>query len=235
MRSRWVWAVVLLVLAAGLACSSGLTEDDVRRIIEESAVKGATGDAGPQGPQGEVGSQGPAGAAGPQGPQGEAGPQGDTGSPGLPGARGVQGPPGPEGPEGERGLRGPAGPQGPTGGPGERGPEGLQGEPGEQGPQGEPGQSFMSIPWAVPANDSFLDGTWRVGVEIKPGLYRTRPPPSSFGFPGCYWARLRGLSGEAKDIIVADTTGAPVQIQIAATDVAFRSIGCGQWGRVEEE
>lgn len=226
--------MVLLLVAAGLACSSGLSEEEVREIVQES-LAAAKGDAGPQGPQGDAGPQGPAGAAGPEGPEGPVGPQGEPGedgAPGLPGARGNQGPPGEQGPEGERGLRGPAGPQGPTGGPGVPGPQGPQGEP---GPQGEQGQSFMSIPWAVPANDSFLDGTWRVGVEIKPGLYRTIPPPSSFGFPGCYWARLRGLSGEAKDIIVADTTGAPVQIQIAATDVAFRSIGCGQWGRVEEE
>ncbi len=237
MRKGFVWWLVLLLVTAGLACSSGLSEEEVREIVQESLAD-AKGDAGPAGPEGAAGPQGPAGDAGPQGPQGPAGAQGEPGqdgAPGLPGARGNQGPPGEQGPEGERGLRGPAGPQGPTGGSGEQGPQGPQGEPGEQGPRGEPGRSFMSVPWAVPANDSFLDGTWRVGEEIKPGLYRTIPPPSSFGFPGCYWARLRGLSGEAKDIIVADTTGAPVQIQIAPTDVAFRSIGCGQWGRVEEE
>ena len=195
---------------------------------------GPQGDAGPQGPQGEAGPAGAQGNVGPQGPQGAPGPTGEAGAPGLQGPRGIEGPAGDPGPEGPRGVRGPAGPQGPTGGPGEPGPQGVQGEQGPEGPQGEPGRSFMSVPWAVPANDSFLDGTWRVGDEIKPGLYRTIPPPSSFGFPGCYWARLRGLSGESKDIIVADTTGAPVQIMIAATDVAFRSIGCGQWGRVEQ-
>ena len=70
----------------------------------------------------------------------------------------------------------------------------------------------MSVGWAVPANDRFLDGTWRVGPDIKPGIYRTIPPSQSpGGIPGCYWARLSGLSGERSEIIVNRTSENPVQ------------------------
>ena len=233
MRNSFVWSIVLLLIAAGLACGGGLTEDDVRRIIEESAATGPQGDAGPRGPQGEAGPAGPAGDAGPAGPQGPQGAIGPAGEPGLQGPRGFPGPAGEAGPVGDRGVRGPAGPQGRTGAAGPTGEAGPQGEPGEQGPPGEPGQSFMSVPWAVPANDKFLDGTWRVGPEIKPGLYRTIPPSAGLG-PPCVWARLSGLGGGTGDIISTRVSEAPVQVMIAETDVAFRSIGCGEWSRVEE-
>ena len=196
--------------------------------------KGDTGPAAPQGeagPQGAKGDVGPTGPQGPGGPQGEAGPAGLPGVPGLPGSRGIEGPAGERGPDGPRGLRGQVGPQGSTGPTGEAGPKGDQGE---TGPPGEPGQSFMSVGWAVPANDRFLDGTWRVGPDIKPGIYRAIPPASSLGTPGCYWARLSGLTGERTEIIVNDTTQNPVHVEIKADDVAFKSIGCGEWSRVEE-
>ena len=234
MRNPFVWTIVLLLIAAGLACSSGLSEEEVRQIVQESLTTGPKGEDGAAGPQGDPGPRGAAGPQGSTGPQGDPGPQGSAGAPGLQGPRGIEGPAGEQGPEGPRGLRGPAGPQGRTGAPGS---PGARGEPGEQGPPGEagqPGQSFMSVPWAVPASDTFVDGTWRVGPDIKAGLYRAIPPQSSFGVPGCYWARLRGLSGLADDIIVADTTNDPIQVMIATSDLGFKSIGCGEWSRVEE-
>ena len=227
-------------MATGLACSDGLTEDEVKQIVQESLATGPEGDTGPAGPQGETGPAGPKGDVGPNGQQGPSGPQGEPGLPGpaglpgvpgLPGPRGLEGPAGERGPDGPRGLRGQVGPQGPTGPTGEAG---LEGDQGEAGPPGEPGQSFMSVGWAVPANDTFVDGTWRVGPDIKAGLYRTIPPSPGLGVPGCYWARLRGLGGESDDIIVAGTTQNPVQVMVKTSDLAFKSIGCGQWNRVEE-
>ena len=227
-------------MATGLACSGGLSEDEVKQIVQEGLAAGPKGDTGPAGPQGEAGPQGAKGSGGPTGPRGPAGSQGEVGPPGspglpgvpgLPGPRGLEGPAGERGPDGPRGLRGQVGPQGPTGPTGEAGPKGDQGE---TGPPGESGQSFMSVGWAVPANDTFVDGTWRVGPDIKAGLYRAIPPSPGLGVPGCYWARLRGLGGESNDIIVADTTQNPVQVMIKTSDLAFKSIGCGEWSRVEE-
>ena len=44
----------LLLMVAGLACFSGLTEEEVREIAQESLAT-AKGDTGPAGPQGDAG------------------------------------------------------------------------------------------------------------------------------------------------------------------------------------
>ncbi len=87
----------------------------------------------------------------------------------------------------------------------------------------------MIIGWDVPANETILDGTWRVGEDIQPGIYRTIPPE---GLGGCYWQRLSGLGGEINDIIANDLTDSPAQVQIKASDYAFSSEDCGTWSKV---
>lgn len=113
---------------------------------------------------------------------------------------------------------------------GKEGAPGPQGEPGPQGLQGEP---FMTVDWAVPANSTILDGTWRVGPHIEPGLYRAIPPDEGL-FSGCYWARLRGLTGNFDEIIANDNTQNPTYVRILDTDTAFESEGCGTWSKAEE-
>ena len=89
------------------ACVSGLTEEEVRRIIQEENVAV---------PQAEPG---PPGAQGSSGPRGEAGPPGAKGAPGPQGPVGPQGPKGDMGPSGEQGSQGPKGDQGPPGAAGQ--------------------------------------------------------------------------------------------------------------------
>ena len=102
-----------------LACSGGLSEQEVRKIAQEYVS--ASGPPGQQGPQGEMGLpgepglQGPAGGMGESGPQGSPGPKGDSGEPGLQGPAGGMGESGPQGPPGPKGDRGEPGPQGPLG------------------------------------------------------------------------------------------------------------------------
>ena len=86
----------------------------------------------------------------------------------------------------------------------------------------------MTVGWDVPANETIIDGVWRVGEDIQPGIYRTVPPGE-----GCYWKRLSGLSGEFGDIIANDFTENPAQVEIKATDYAFSSDDCGTWSKVE--
>ena len=45
----------------------------------------------------------------------------------------------------------------------------------------------------------------------------------------CYWARLSGTSGEAKDIIAHNATNGQTTVTIAATDKAFTTTGCKAW------
>ena len=121
MRYALTVSMAILLIATSLACAQALTEDDVRRIVQEEGVQG------PPGPQGIQGIHGPQGE---QGEQGEIGPRGERGA---------------AGPQGERGLQGPTGATGAVGPPGPAGERGPQGEPGAQGPKGDAGVAGRTV------------------------------------------------------------------------------------------
>ena len=103
---RLTAALGILVMLIGLACSAGLSEQEVRQIVQEDSVPGPKGDRGDVGPQGPRGYQGDVGPQAPRGYQGDIGPQGP---------RGYQGDIGPQGPRGYQGDVGPQGPKGDAG------------------------------------------------------------------------------------------------------------------------
>ncbi|MGW6889148.1 hypothetical protein [Streptomyces chartreusis] len=72
------------------------------------------------------------------------------------------------------------------------------------------------------------DGTYVVGKDIKPGTYRTEGPADT-AIPNCYWARLRGTSGEFNEIIANGNTAGPTTVTISANDKAFQTTGCKTW------
>ena len=116
------------------------------------------------------------------------------------------------------------------GSPGLPGLKGEKGDIGPQGPQGETGPAFMVVDWPVPASGTIANGTWRVGEDIRPGLYRTT---GSEGL-ACTWQRLSGLSGDFDDVIAVGFESGPAYVEIGTTDIAFKSSGCEPWARVEE-
>ena len=72
----------------------------------------------------------------------------------------------------------------------------------------------------------FGSGTFTVGhsaSSLPPGLYRSDVNTNS-----CYWERLSGFSGSS-DIIENDIGDGPRLVQIAPTDVGFKSDRCGTW------
>lgn len=72
------------------------------------------------------------------------------------------------------------------------------------------------------------DGTYEVGVDVKPGRYKTVVPDDS---RNCYWARLKNDSGELSAIIANENNspGARVSVTIKKSDKFFSSRGCGDW------
>lgn len=70
------------------------------------------------------------------------------------------------------------------------------------------------------------DGTYQVGTQIKPGLYK------STGGSFCYWARLSGFSGSLYDINANDIVSGVTYVQILPGDVGFETSGCGAWTTV---
>ena len=74
-------SILLLAVLALLACAPALTEQDVRRMIDEATIQGPPGPPGPPGPRGQAGPQGPQGPRGERGIQGAVGPAGPPGAP----------------------------------------------------------------------------------------------------------------------------------------------------------
>jgi hypothetical protein len=67
----------------------------------------------------------------------------------------------------------------------------------------------------------FEDGTLLVGSEVAPGRW------TSGG--NCYWERLSGVGGTFEEIITNDNPAGQAIVDIAPTDAAFSSDGCGRW------
>lgn len=72
------------------------------------------------------------------------------------------------------------------------------------------------------------DGTFRTGVDLVPGMYRSQ------GGDSCYWERLRGFGGQTADIIANGAGILPQTVTIAPTDAGFRSQGCAPWTLVTD-
>lgn len=75
----------------------------------------------------------------------------------------------------------------------------------------------------VPAGPSFSDGTHLLGHDVSPGLW------AAPGGSGCYWERERDTSGTFDSIITNGFGDTSPIVAIDASDVAFKTSGCGTW------
>jgi hypothetical protein len=66
-------------------------------------------------------------------------------------------------------------------------------------------------------------GTFAVGSQLAPGRWR------SDGCDLCYWERLSGLGGGLDELVASAGVSGPTEVEVAPTDVAFSSLGCGTW------
>ncbi|WP_231984889.1 hypothetical protein [Mycobacterium sp. E796] len=74
------------------------------------------------------------------------------------------------------------------------------------------------------------DGTYRVGIDIVAGTYRSGGP-SPEGGSDCYWARLSSLG--ATHIIDSDIGTGPQVVMITPTDKAFLTRSCQTWHKTD--
>ena len=70
------------------------------------------------------------------------------------------------------------------------------------------------------------DGTYEVGVDVKPGKFVSSKPDSG----NCYWARLSGSDG-LDSIIDNGNSSGQVVVTIKKSDKFFESNGCNSWSR----
>jgi hypothetical protein len=82
---------------------------------------------------------------------------------------------------------------------------------------------------AVPT--SFLDGTYRIPKDMKPGRYQTKGPADQDGF--CYWERLSGFSGDGDEIIANGNASGQGIVTIKKTDKGFGTSGCQAWRMIK--
>jgi hypothetical protein len=73
----------------------------------------------------------------------------------------------------------------------------------------------------------FGDGTWIVGSDIAPGLWRNDDSSDL-----CLWQRLSGFGGEFEDIIASNLTEEVATVEVSATDVGFDTLDCGTWTKI---
>jgi len=81
-----------------------------------------------------------------------------------------------------------------------------------------------------PESESTMDeGTYEIGVDAKPGQYKTQVPESS---SGCYWERLKDDRGGFDSIIANDNVNPGARASVTVKDGEFfNSHGCGTWTR----
>jgi hypothetical protein len=101
--------------------------------------------------------------------------------------------------------------------------------------EAEPAPTASEAPTAKnttePESKSTMEeGTYEIGVDAKPGRYKTRVPEDS---DGCYWERTKDDSGDLDSIIANDNVnpGARASISVKSGEF-FKSNGCGTWTKV---
>lgn len=85
----------------------------------------------------------------------------------------------------------------------------------------------VRVTYTPPPVNVITDGTYVVGSDIPPGMYRTDGQGTG---SACYWARLSSLN--TGDIIDNGNITGPTTTQIPPTDRAFEITGGCTWSKV---
>jgi hypothetical protein len=85
-----------------------------------------------------------------------------------------------------------------------------------------PRPTATSLPPTPTTNPNLVNpGTYIVGSDIQPGIYRGEAGRDLLD--SCYWARLRDLSGQFDAILANDNSVGQFYIELAATDFALET------------
>ena len=71
----------------------------------------------------------------------------------------------------------------------------------------------------------FRDGIWRVGEEVRPGLYSA----TAFRSTVCFWGRFSAFTGAAENLIAGNAAEQHAVVLVEASDAGIYSDGCGTW------
>jgi len=90
--------------------------------------------------------------------------------------------------------------------------------------------TYPPPPAPAPKTVMETDGTYRVGIDIVPGTYRSAGR-SAEGESDCYWARLNSL--KPSDIIDNNISTGPQVVVIQPGDAAFLTHSCQAWRKID--
>jgi len=79
---------------------------------------------------------------------------------------------------------------------------------------------------ATPQQSISGDGTYRVGVDIQPGVYVSAGGTGGYA---CVWFRHRTLGADPTDIIDSNASQGQQIVTIAGTDATFETSSCKPW------
>lgn len=82
---------------------------------------------------------------------------------------------------------------------------------------------------AAPGQSIPGDGTYRVGVDISPGLYVTKGGTDGYT---CVWFRHRTMGANPNDIVDSGGSTGQQVVTIAPTDATFETSSCQPWALV---
>jgi hypothetical protein len=92
-----------------------------------------------------------------------------------------------------------------------------------------PAASVSPTSASVPSDTIPGEGTYRVGVDVQPGNYKSSPAQAGLT---CFGFRLSDLSGDFSANINAVQGDGPVYVTIQPSDAGFKTSGCQIWEKV---
>lgn len=87
----------------------------------------------------------------------------------------------------------------------------------------------VRVTYTPPPPKSWSDGTYVVGTDIQPGIYKTSGQGDDATI-GCYWARLSSLN--TQDIIDNGNITGMTTIQVGSGDKALQLSGGCHWSKI---
>lgn len=89
-------------------------------------------------------------------------------------------------------------------------------------PTNTPEATNTPLPPTPTANPNLINpGTYMVGVDIQPGIYRGQAGDNLFS--SCYWARLKDLSGSLDGMLANDNSIGQFYVEVRSSDYALET------------
>jgi hypothetical protein len=88
-------------------------------------------------------------------------------------------------------------------------------------PSNTPVPTATPLPTETPNPNLLNPGTYLVGVDVQPGIYKGKAGTGLFG--SCYWERLKDLTGTLDSILANDNSVGQFYVEVKNSDYALKT------------